>query len=281
VTTIVSESQRADELGRAARRSDARDGPAGPYQEILAELAHDLEKPLAVIRAHAPLLDRTLERSDGLDAAELRRDLVRIQAASARLMLLLDDLVDAGAEAAGGVPALAPRPTDLVRLAREVAARHQRATDRHLLRVESAADAIAGVWDPGRLERALSNLVSNAIKFSPDGGDVVLTLWRSRDGVVLSVRDRGLGIPADDLERVFDRFHRAANVVGRIAGTGLGLPIVRRIAEQHGGRTYVAWSGTGDGTEVVLRLPLGPVAKDVAGAASQHAAIDRAGARGA
>jgi signal transduction histidine kinase len=271
MTTIVSKAPRADELGR----------PAGPYQAILAELAHDLEKPLAVIRGHAPLLDRTLERSDGLDAAELRRDLARIQAESARLMLLLDDLVEAGAEAAGGEPALAPRPTDLVRLAREVVARHQRATDRHLLRVESAADAIVGVWDPGCLERALSNLLSNAVKFSPDGGDVVLSLWRSRDGVVSSVRDRGLGIPTDDLERVFDRFHRAANVVGRIAGTGLGLPFVRRIAEQHGGRTYVAWSGTGDGTEVVLRLPLGPVAKDVAGAASQHAAIDRAGARGA
>jgi len=101
--------------------------------------------------------------------------------------------------------------------------------------------------------------LSNATKYSPDGGRVTLTVRReahpSGGVAVLSVRDTGLGIPAADLPRSFDRFYRAGNVSGRIAGTGIGLVGVKRLVEQHGGSIEVE-SFLGVGTTFVVRLPL-------------------------
>ena len=138
---------------------------------------------------------------------------------------------------------LQPQRVDLVALVREIAAASDQMSEQHAVTVDCVLPELVGVWDAARLERAVQNLVSNAIKFSPDGGDVTITLAResTADGhvAVLTVRDHGLGIPADDLPRLFTRFYRAGNVVGKVAGTGLGLASVRQVVEGHGGTVAV------------------------------------------
>jgi signal transduction histidine kinase len=117
-----------------------------------------------------------------------------------------------------------------------------------------------------RLERVLENLLSNAIKYSPEGGSITVAIADEEIGgpwAVLTVRDQGLGIPAADLPRVFERFQRARNVEGRIGGTGIGLASARQIVEQHGG-TIAAESAEGTGSTFTVRLPLAfPAAEDV------------------
>jgi len=227
------------------------------YRALIGDLAHDLRNPLAVVRGGAQLLKRRLGRPEPVDQATIQEGLAQIEDASARMTLLLDDLLEAVATGAGGHPVVALRPTDLVRLARQAAARYRSTTERHVIRVESDADAVVGFWDPDRLERVLANLLSNALKFSPDGGDVVVAV-RPHDGwAELSVSDQGLGIPAAEVERVFDPFHRCGNVVGVVAGTGLGLPAVRQIVETHGGSITIE-TREGAGTTFRIRLPTAP-----------------------
>lgn len=113
--------------------------------------------------------------------------------------------------------------------------------------------------DPVRIRRVLSNLVSNAIKYSPEGGDVVITV-RREDGVaqpvaVLSVSDQGIGIRPDALAHIFERFYRSPRAVGIVGGSGLGLASARQIVEQHGGSIEVQ-SVEGQGSVFSVRLPI-------------------------
>ena len=101
----------------------------------------------------------------------------------------------------------------------------------------------------------LANLLSNAVKYSPRGGEILLDVRREHDEAVLIVTDQGIGIPAQDLPHVFERYQRASNVVGRIAGSGLGLASVKDIVQQHGGMIRVD-SVEGEGTIFTVRLPL-------------------------
>jgi signal transduction histidine kinase len=236
------------------------DQPAGrAYRALLGGLAHDIKNPLAVVRAGAQLLDRRLSRPVPVDPTVLRAGLKQIENASNRMTLLLDDLLDALAAGTGGHPVVARRPVDLVRLARQVAERYQSTTDQHAVRVESRAETVVGSWDPGRLERVLANLLSNALKFSPDGGEVVVAVRADGDWAELTVRDQGLGIPAAEVDRIFDPFHRCGNVVGRVSGTGLGLPGVRQTVEAHGGSIGVE-TREGVGTTLRVRLPIASIA---------------------
>jgi signal transduction histidine kinase len=227
------------------------------YRALLGDLAHDIKNPLAVVRAGAQLLDRRLSRPAPVAPAVLRAGLKQIESATTRMTLLQDDLLEALAAGAGGHPVVARRPVDLLRLARQVAERYQSTTDQHAVRVECRADAVVGSWDPARLERVLANLLSNALKFSPDGGEVVVTVHADGEWAELAVSDHGLGIPGAEVDRIFDPFHRCGNVVGRVAGTGLGLPGVRQTVEAHGGSIGVE-TREGVGTTLRVRLPIAP-----------------------
>jgi signal transduction histidine kinase len=123
--------------------------------------------------------------------------------------------------------------------------------------------AVVGWWDERRLERVLANLLTNAIKYSPDGGEILVRVDLEQGPTgprsLLAVTDCGVGIPAADLPHVFERYRRGGNV-GGIAGSGIGLFGSRRIVEQHGG-TIEAASREGNGSTFTLRLPLGPEAK--------------------
>jgi signal transduction histidine kinase len=145
-----------------------------------------------------------------------------------------------------------------VTLVRDAVRDQKRSAKRHQFRVETSARAIEGEWDPVRLRRVFSNLLNNAIKYSPAGGDLVLQLSLVPiDGSRLAqiqVSDQGIGIHPDDLPHVFDRFFRGRNVTPEAAGSGVGLAGVKQIIEQHGGSISME-SEEGRGTTVTVLLP--------------------------
>src|SRR5207245_4360486 len=116
---------------------------------------------------------------------------------------------------------------------------HTQGTHRHELILESDVGEVAGELDGPRLERVLDNLVGNAVKYSPSGGCVKIHVSARGGWATVTVRDQGLGIPAEDLPHIFEPFRRGANVIGRITGTGIGLSTAQRIVERHGGTLTV------------------------------------------
>ena len=234
--TIVRDVTERARLEDAERRTRAAaEAAVRSRDELLATIAHDLKNPLASIQGYSQLLRRRAERGEQVASAALVGAAGQIEASARRMAAMIDDLVDTARLQMGDVLPLDRRPIDLVALVRRVADAHQRTTERHRIVVDASGDAPAGVWDAARLERVLDNLVANAVKYSPAGGDVVVRVLREGDAAVVTVTDHGLGIPAADIPRVFDRFHRGANVQGQISGTGIGLASVRQIVEQHGG----------------------------------------------
>ena len=222
-------------------------------EELLAFAAHDLKSPLTGISMSAQLARHRLIRAKATPPEGVSERLVDIEAAARRMLNLLDDTLDVAHLQAGRPLRLNRAPTRLLEVVEEALIRHQPTTDRHQLRLVADADP-SGVWDAVRLGRVLDNLLSNAIKYSPCGGDITLEVAEEDESAVVRVRDQGIGIPSQDVERVFTRFFRAANV-GSVEGTGIGLAGARQIAEQHGGSLTLA-SQEGLGTTVSLRLPL-------------------------
>jgi signal transduction histidine kinase len=185
-----------------------------------------------------------------------------IDAATTRLRVAIDDLNDAAHLAVGRELALAREPVDLGELARAVAREFalQRA-----VAVEAPDAPLLVTGDRARLDRALQNLIGNAIKYSPPAAAVVVTVTRSVAAGVIAVHDRGAGIPAAALPHIFERYYRAATAHG-IAGSGLGLTGAKAIVERHGG-TITAESAENTGTTVTVTLPLAPdAANAIAGA---------------
>jgi PAS domain S-box-containing protein len=230
-------------------------------EEFLATVSHDLRSPLTGLRGFVQHLRRQAQRGVPL-APERVVELTRqMEASTGRMASMLDELLDLARLRMGRPLELRRRPTDLLALAREVTAEQQRATERHEIRIETELEQLIGQWDPSRVGRVLANLVENAVKYSPDGGAVLVRVREIEDGdgswALVEVIDSGIGIPAADLGRVFERFHRGSNVVGRVRGTGIGLAGVRDIVEQHGG-TVTIESQEGLGTAVTVRLPLAP-----------------------
>jgi len=230
----------------------------GQKDAFLAAASHDLKNPLAIVKAQAQLLMRRAGKINAPEVTGLVDGLRSIDQATRRLAGMVNELLDVARLQMGRPIELDPRPMDLAILVSEVATDLRPSTDRHEIQVESADIQMMGTWDRERLERVLVNLVTNAIKYSPEGGRIVLNLDRdTRDGhdsAVVRVTDSGIGIPANDLPLVFDRFYRGSNV-GGIEGAGIGLSGVWQIAEQHGGTVSVE-SAEGRGSTFTVRLPL-------------------------
>jgi signal transduction histidine kinase len=229
-------------------------------ENILASVAHDLRSPLTVVSGQAELLLRRLAGGRQFDSAVLEAGLARIVATANRMRTDIDELVDVARLRAGGPVGLRLGPTDLVTIARRVMAAHEDTPDAGRIRLDAQGEPLVGVWDAARLERALENLVDNALKYSPAVGDVRISIGRQEEAdaawAVVRVQDQGVGIPDEDLPRVFEPFQRARNVEGRIRGSGVGLASVRHIVHEHGGRISVE-SREGAGSTFVVCLPLG------------------------
>ena len=227
--------------------------------EFLAAAAHDLKTPLASMKGIAQLLHNRVRRLELADGERLTDGLARIDATATRMAILINELLDLARLEMERPLELERQSTDLVALVQQAVADQQPNSPRHRFVVETGDSNLVGNWDESRIRRVIDNVLSNAVKYSPAGGDVTVRLKRQRDQTltlaVVEVCDSGVGIPADDLPHIFERFRRGSNV-GQIQGTGIGLAITRMIIEQHGG-SISAHSVADAGTTFIVRLPVG------------------------
>ncbi|HEY1014943.1 MAG TPA: ATP-binding protein, partial [Herpetosiphonaceae bacterium] len=233
-----------------AARVQAREEATRLKDDFLSAAAHDLKTPLTALIGRAQLMERRALRNP-----EAPADLGSIRmviAETRRLKHLVLDLLDA-ARAERGSLITRREEVDLTPLARDVCERY--ASARHQC-VVTAEDALVGCFDPLRIGQLFDNLIGNAVKYSPEGGPVRVELWREDGAARLVVADTGIGIPADDLPHIFERFHRGANVDDRrFSGMGLGLYICHGIVEEHGG-SISARPNLPHGTQFHVSLPL-------------------------
>ncbi len=223
--------------------------------EVLSLISHDLLQPLAAISSSAELL----QDDAGNDTHESAWLVARIDSAARRMTLMINDLLDVARQQAGLPLELHALTMDLAPLVRNQVEAYQKTTERHQIHLDMLAPELVSRWDKSRLERVVGNLLSNAIRYSPDGGDISVVLSRESDAAGewarLVVRDTGVGIPSEDLPRIFEGFFRGRNVAGQISGSGIGLLAARQIVEQHGGVLTIE-SAEGVGTVAAVRLPL-------------------------
>jgi signal transduction histidine kinase len=232
-----------DMLGRLDRAFAAQ-------RQMIDDASHELRNPLAIIQIN---LDAVLSRDD-VDAAERRRASTVTARATQRMGSLIEDLLAAARRAA---PAFTDTDVDLGQVGDEAADAFALLADSDGLRLERrSASGLGVIGDAEALRRAVDNLLSNAVRVSPPGGEIVLASGRHGGWAWLAVRDHGPGIAAEHQERVFDRFWRGPDGNRRRdRGTGLGLAIVRQVVESHGGSVAVH-SAPGAGATFVLWLPL-------------------------
>lgn len=244
---LSQHTERAERLSAELQRAlETRD-------EFLAAAAHDLRNPLATIQAAGEVLERAAARPASVGREQLARTSEHILAAARRMARLLNGFLDVAHLEVGRPLELERARADLAQLVRQVVTEQQQVTSRHRISL-LAPEALVVDADGPRLQRAIENILNNAVKYSPDGGEVSVRLQARGPEVLLSIEDRGIGIPPADLERIFSRFERGANVAGRFSGTGIGLAIARQIVEQHGGSLSVT-SEVGQGSTFTLHFP--------------------------
>lgn len=228
--------------------------------EVLAIVSHDLKNPLTVIKGRAAMLQRQVLSAETLDLERMSRSLQYIEAAAVQMITQINEVLDMARLQTGKPIDLRLQPLDLVALTRRLADAHQQTTTRHCIQVDALVPELVGHWDEARLERVVANLLSNALKYSPYGGVISLTIsceeTTTGKQAVLVVSDEGIGIPAADLPHIFGKFHRAGNVSSCTQGSGLGLASVYQLVEQHHGTIGVT-SEEGHGATFTVRLPLG------------------------
>ncbi|OWQ84702.1 hypothetical protein CDN99_23485 [Roseateles aquatilis] len=244
----ITERAAAERLTRQAR--DAAEEASRTKTEFLANISHELRTPLQSILGFSELGMMCSGEQE-----RLRAMFVDIHGSGQRMLALVNDLLDAS-KLESTVGALELRPLDLREpvgaVVRELA---PLIAKRQLTLAEELPEPLPGCVDPLRFQQAMRNVLANAIKFAPQGGLIELRGVRTLDGELhLCVADRGPGIPPQELERIFDPFVQSSATKDGSGGTGLGLPISRKIVQLHGGRLHAA-NREGGGAEFHLVLP--------------------------
>ena len=211
----------------------------------LASIAHDIRNPLSALRSFAALA------GDGEETAALR---ARFERQVDRLNRMVSDLLDATRIEAGHLE-LRLEMADLRDVVRSVVDLYRPTVTTHKIHVDCPAEALVVRGDSLRLDQVVSNLLTNAVKYSPEGSHVNVRLRRSDEAATIEVADEGMGIESAELPHVFAPFRRVSGSKTRVAGVGLGLSICRRIVEAHGGAIRVE-SELGVGSTFIVELPL-------------------------
>ena len=240
----ITERKRTEE---ALRESDRR------KDEFLAALGHELRNPFAAITTAATLLEQRI----GSDAT-VKRPLDVIARQTRHVSRLVDDLLDT-ARVGRGKLQLEKQVVDLRSLLTEIIDTKWGQTDqprRHDVSVDLGDVPLYVEADPIRLAQVFTNLIDNAAKFTPDGGRISVAVTVKEGAFSIDVRDTGIGLPADQLQRIFDPFTQLPDPYDPSqSGLGLGLSLVRGLTELHGGTVHVASAGPGQGSCFTVRLP--------------------------
>lgn len=219
-------------------------------KELIANVSHELRTPLTTIRGFIQgILDGVIT------PGQQDRYLRLAHQETARLTRLVKDLLELAKLQAGGIK-LNPGPVDVAALLRELAEEYRLGAEKRNIAINvSPGEKIIVQADQDRLRQIVLNLLSNAVKYSDNGGEIVVGAIAGKEYVRIYVRDSGRGIPDDELERIFDKFHRVdSSRDSASGGTGLGLAIVKELVELHGGRV-TARSRLGQGTEMTVEIP--------------------------
>jgi signal transduction histidine kinase len=253
---------RADETGPSelyelARRfnemAEALSTQRQVQMSFLGGVVHDLRNPLAALK----LTVMSAQHEGGVSPdVKLLRIGERAERQIARMERMLGDLLDTVRIEAGKLE-LKPDWRDAREFIREIRSAFEMTSPKHELVVSVPEEPVWIRCDPLRVEQVLTNLVSNAIKFSPEGGRVAIALRREESEAIFSVTDSGIGISEEDQRRLFEPFGRVGRAKNAIPGVGLGLFVVREIVAAHGGRVEVR-SAMGRGTEFRVRLQVDP-----------------------
>lgn len=216
--------------------------------EFLAVLGHELRNPLSAIASAAHLLRKTASGERPQQAVRI------IQRQVDQMTRLIEDLLDVTRVTRGKV-SLSRRPLDLRQLVARTMDELRAAgrLERHVVRTE-----LAEAWvraDDARMQQIVANLVGNAVKYTPEGGEIAVSLRRERDEAILRVRDSGMGMSPELAARVFDLFVQGEAQERRGGGLGIGLTLVKHLAELHGGRVFAASPGPGHGSAFTVTLP--------------------------
>jgi len=239
-------------LGRSKQRAEtalARESEAKrQLRQFLSMVSHEFRTPLAIIDSAAQMLEM---RAAKADPGSLSR-LATIRGGVQRLLGLIDTCL-ADEQLDSGTMVMHEQSFDPITMVEVTLAQHHIAAPGHRFQMEGEPNL--AVWgDPGLIALALNNLIGNAVKYSPEGSEVIVSTRRDGqdDSVILTVADQGIGIPEEDLSGIFERFHRASNARG-VSGSGIGLHMVRQIVEMHGGTVSVD-SRQGQGSCFTVRL---------------------------
>ncbi len=217
---------------------------------FISIISHELKTPVALIKGYVS----TLRRDDATwDRAIIADSLEVIEEEADRLTELIENMLDASRLQAGGF-ALRLADVNLVDMARHLAERIQTQTTNHKILVDMPDNLPIIVADEDRLRQVLSNLITNSIKYAPEG-EIQIRAQVVQDQIVVCVSDQGPGIPPGDIPHIFDRFYRSAEAIRQTKGAGLGLYLAQAIVQAHGGRIWVD-SQSGRGARVCFSLPL-------------------------
>lgn len=224
--------------------------------KFLSIASHELKTPMTAMIGYAQLLQRRQGETPTLSERD-QRSLAAVVAQAQRLGSLINLLLDLSRIELGQL-AIERARMDLRPLVRRVVEDTQSSLERHHLSYSEPAEPLVVDGDALRLEQVLQNLLQNAVKYSPAGGEVRVELSHEESTAVLTISDQGIGIPAEALPQLFSRFYRAPNVeLLRISGTGIGLYVVKEIIAQHQGSVEVE-SVEGQGSTFTVRMPLAP-----------------------
>nr|WP_184456248.1 PAS-domain containing protein [Rhizobium aethiopicum] len=220
-------------------------------RQFVSMASHEFRTPLAVIDGAA---QRLIRRKEAATPEFLCEKADQIRSSVSRMLELMESILAAGRLDHGRIT-IVHKPCSIAEIIGTCSARQEgiRRSHRFLLDLDRLPSIIYG--DHPALDQVFSNLFSNAVKYAPDSPNVHVTGWQEGESVYVIVRDEGIGIDADDLPKMFQRYFRARSSTG-IAGTGIGLNLVKQIIELHGGSIEVA-SSRGNGTTFTLRIPIG------------------------